>query len=272
MKADTHEDAQRHAELALLLSDRDRDVIRAIGKHRVMTTHHLHALFFANVDTTRTRRRLKVLYDSGLLQRFRPSLRKGTAPWHWVLSPEGERLLDDMTGARRPYGAMTPAIRLAHSQRLGHFLGISETYVAFATAGRALPGEGLRGWRNEAECAEKWDRRIFPDAWLLWAQDGTDLGAFIEYDNGTEVLYSVAKKLRRYSDIAAVYGETCFVLFIVPAPGREEALAQTLDLHMKERVQALLTTTGLLAHPGPAAAIWRTAQDHYRMPLSAAET
>ncbi len=60
------------------LTDRDRDLVRLIGRHRVLTTDQVAALTFGSVITAR--HRLAVLVRLGVLRRFRPLREVGSAP------------------------------------------------------------------------------------------------------------------------------------------------------------------------------------------------
>jgi hypothetical protein len=52
------------------LTGRDRELVRLVAVHRVLTTGQLAALGFGNITTAR--HRLAVLVRIGLLRRFRP--------------------------------------------------------------------------------------------------------------------------------------------------------------------------------------------------------
>lgn len=58
------------------LTDRDRELIRLVGRHRVLTTDQLAALAFGSITTAR--HRLAVLVRLGLLRRFRPRREPGS--------------------------------------------------------------------------------------------------------------------------------------------------------------------------------------------------
>src|SRR5207249_4661488 len=63
------------------LTERDRDLVRMVGEHRVMTTGQLAALRFDNIITAR--HRLSLLVKLGVLRRFRPRREVGSAPRCW---------------------------------------------------------------------------------------------------------------------------------------------------------------------------------------------
>ncbi|GAB3455341.1 hypothetical protein GCM10027570_35930 [Streptomonospora sediminis] len=256
----------RLAELARLLTDRDRAIVADVGDHRVMTTHQLARLHFTGPATSRARRRLAALHRYGLLDRFRPILPRGTAPWHWVLAAAGEHLYADIHDLDQPARRPGSRIRLANSARLRHMLGVADCYVAFRTAAD-LPGAELARWRTEDDCARRWGRRIRPDAYLRWHQHGRALEAFLEYDNATEHHQQVIRKLRGYTDHARAHQRIAHILFVVLTPARMTNLAEVLAPHVNEHVRTHLTTAGLLHAEGPAAPIWRPAHQHARHAL-----
>ncbi|WP_017623415.1 replication-relaxation family protein [Nocardiopsis chromatogenes] len=268
MPRKTQPDEHRQAELARALTDRDRAVIASLGDHRVMTTRHLHALHFHNVTPQRSWDRLLALHRWGVLDRFRPYLRWGAVPFRWVLAADGEHVYARIRGLDEPAQRPGSRIALAHSAKLGHILGLSETYAAFATAARTTPGAHLEVWRTEAECARLWGRHIRPDAYLRWIEGDTAVEAFLEYDNGTEGHHQVARKLRGYADHAAAYQRTNHVLFVVPTHTREERLSETLAARTGGGITVHLTTPDLIAAGGAASAIWRPAGDDYRTRLA----
>ena len=73
------------------LTDRDRDLVRLVATHRVLTTGQLAALGFGSIITAR--HRLSVLVRLGLRRRFRPHQPAGSAPWHYVPGPVGAAML-----------------------------------------------------------------------------------------------------------------------------------------------------------------------------------
>ncbi|GAA4895863.1 replication-relaxation family protein [Streptomonospora salina] len=264
----------RLAELARLLTDRDRAIVADVGDHRVMTTHHLARLHFTGPDTSRARRRLAALHRYGLLDRFRPILPppRGTAPWHWVLAAAGEHVYADIHELDQPARRPGSRIRLANSTHLHHTLGLADCYTAFRVAERRAPGAELARWRTEADCARRWGRHIRPDAYLRWHQHGRGLEAFLEYDNGTEHYPQVVRKLRGYTDHARAHRRTAHILFVAPTRTRTDRLADALAPHTSDRVVVHVTTADLLQREGPEAPIWRPAHEDAAEPLHAIAT
>src|SRR5690606_17433102 len=144
--------------------------------------------------------------------------------------------------------------------------GLAGCHVEFVQAAR-VSGARLLRWRTEADCARRWGAHIRPDAYLRWAETehAPVLEAFLEYDNGTEPHFRVARKLRGYADHAAVHAWIDRVQVVVPTAAGESGLARALASHAASAVPVHLTTAALLRAPGPAGAIWRHAHDTTRL-------
>lgn len=124
------------------LTDRDRELVRLVARHRVLTTDQLAALRFRNLTTAR--HRLSELVRLGLLRRFRPRRKAGSAPWHYVLGPVGAALLGQEDREEKKWLPQVRADRqlaLERSQWLGHMTGTSWFSVALARHARE-PGGG----------------------------------------------------------------------------------------------------------------------------------
>jgi hypothetical protein len=130
------------------LTSRDRQLVRAVGEHRVLTTGQLAALGFGSVITAR--HRLSVLVQIGVLRRFRPHRETGSAPWHYLLGLVGAALLGSEDGDdRRWLNAVRSDRQLAlgRSQRLAHLVGVNWFFAALAGCARtAGAGAELRLW------------------------------------------------------------------------------------------------------------------------------
>jgi hypothetical protein len=224
------------------LTDRDRDLVRLVARHRVLTTDQLAALRFSNLTTAR--HRLAVLVRLGLLRRFRPRRELGSAPWRYVLGPVGAALLGQEDRDERKWAPQVRADRqlaLERSQRLGHITGASWFFVALVRHAREHGGGELLKWDGEGEASDYLYARQRelgprPDGLGVWAQDGTDIAFLLEYDAGTEHLPQLTAKLTGYAENARVnLALTMPLLFCFPTPRREQtarkALAATAVSH-----------------------------------------
>jgi hypothetical protein len=66
------------ATIAAHVTERDRAICEALYEHRVLTATQLAQLHFASIE--RARKRLAVLHQLGVLERFRPLREQGSHP------------------------------------------------------------------------------------------------------------------------------------------------------------------------------------------------
>ncbi|WP_160050974.1 replication-relaxation family protein [Nocardiopsis sp. FR4] len=254
--------------LAPRITDRDRQILVGLWEHQVMTTHHLHRLYFPHAGPRRARSRLLTLHRYGVLNRFRRHAHDRNAPDHWILSPTGAALVALHQG-KEPDALNFRSDRtlaLAHSPRLDHILGLAQTRAAFAQSARQV-GARLRCWDGERECEIRWGRHIRPDAYLRWVQDQVVVDAFVEYDTGTESLSQLKRKMPGYANLARESKLPSIVLVLVHSDQREDNAARKLAAHCTGTVGVYLTTHHRLAHQGAAEPIWRLAHTPNRVCL-----
>src|SRR5216683_1324406 len=103
------------AALASRLTARDQQVALACYEHRVLTTEQLRRLYFS--APRRARRRLTLLYQLRVLDRFRPTLQpgQGSAQHHWILDEAGAHVVAAHLGVERK------ELRWRHQRDLGMF-------------------------------------------------------------------------------------------------------------------------------------------------------
>ncbi|WP_160051524.1 replication-relaxation family protein [Nocardiopsis sp. FR26] len=234
---------------------RDLQVVGGVHDHKVMTTEHLHRLYFPGVGERSVRHRLLRLHGYGLLDRFRPLSLRGSSPHHWVLGSAGARLLARERGAEAVSYRFERAAGVADSPRLGHMLGLVDCLVAFTVAARKEPGAELVQWLTEAGCTQRWGRYVRPDGYVRWEEQGTQAHVFVEYDTGSETLAMVRDKMTGYADLARATRFPSVVLFVVRSRVREANLAGVLAPRSGSRAGAYLATYADLSGPGPAAAV-----------------
>jgi hypothetical protein len=221
--------AERLAALAGRLTDRDRTLCRLLHQHRVLTTPQLTDLAFPSRNATE--HRLAVLHQLGVLDRFRPRHTPGSAPYHYVLGPLGAALLAaeaDQEPAQLGY-RRDRTLALAHSQRLGHLLGINSFFSALARTARQDPAAALEVWWSEQRCAAQWGRLVHPDGYGRWREQQTRVDFFLEYDRGSEPAGRLAAKLPGYLQLAQASQLATPLLWWLPTPAREAAARQALS-------------------------------------------
>lgn len=117
------------------ITARDQDILRAVGRYRVLQSTHLDELL-AGASAQRLRRRLNLLYHAGYLGRPRSQIasmidRQGSKSIAYTLTPRGALLLASLDGVTyRPKAGDTKLLQLEHA------LEITDILVALAVACR----------------------------------------------------------------------------------------------------------------------------------------
>jgi len=217
--------------LARHLTDRDRNLVRLVARHRVLTTPQLARLFFDSHK--RASARLNELLALRVVERFRPHRDAwGAHPWHWVLGPLGAGLLaaerdDDPDKASRRWRGER-VLAYATGQRLAHLVGTNEVFVSLAEHDRRTDGARMVEWLTEVEGAQ-WSRGIVrPDGLGVWEEGGQSVEFFLEYDRGTETLGRLVRKLRDYEKFESERGASSWVLFMFESERREQGARDAL--------------------------------------------
>jgi hypothetical protein len=238
-----------------------------LDSHRVLTTAHLAALLFTSSD--RACRRATLLYQRGVLDRFRRWVPSGSAPWHWMLGPIGAAVLAAVndTDAPRPAELRSRCDRLAASPHLSHLVGVNGFFAELTAYARAHESAELVTWLSErqatAECADV----VRPDGGGVWTQNGRTVAFWLEYDNGTEDLSRVAAKLSGgYEHLNGTrVGHP--VLFWFPSAVREANFARLVGRELLARLNIATTNAKQASSDGPAGTVWAVANSPIRVRL-----
>jgi protein involved in plasmid replication-relaxation len=215
--------AVRLATLAGRVTDRDRALCRLLHEHRVLTSGQLTDLAFPSRNAAE--HRLAVLHQLGVVDRFRPRHSPGSAPYHYVLGPLGAALLAaeaDQDPAELGY-RRDRALALAHSQRLGHLLGVNSFFSALARAARGHPDAALEVWWSEQRCAAQWGRLVRSDGYGRWRVHGTGIR--------TPLLLWLPSQAREATARQALAGSSLPVATATPHPDHTPAGPLWLPLH-----------------------------------------
>jgi hypothetical protein len=234
--------SQRHLALvAERLSARDREVMAAVARFRVMSGGQLGRLFWPE-GTPQTRSRLarhglSRLVDLGVLaplERRVGGVRSGSAGRVFALGLAGQRIYRPETDRRRTRRPHTPGERY-----LAHTLAVGELYVQLIEAQRWGSLE-LATFDAEPDC---W--RTYPGAWgtrLTLKPDAfVKVGAgdyayhwLIEIDLASESLTTIERKTGRHLDYhrsgsaLRSTGVAPRVAWIVPGETRAQAIESVL--------------------------------------------
>jgi hypothetical protein len=229
------------------ITPRDRWIIRMLHEHTVLLTTHLARLGF---DTLRAAQlRLRTLHALGVVERWQPFQRYGSAPMHHVLGPLGARILAAEEGVDLAALGYRRDRALGHAHRLTltHDLGAASLLTDLATDPDLVMGR----WWSARRCTRYFGHHTRPDAYATLTQAGIrdtaprhpahrsappgpqpptsatpgwswgGWGFFLEYDTGTTALRVLAAKLDGYHRLAVATTLPTPVLFWITRPGRE---------------------------------------------------
>lgn len=183
------------------VSDRDRQVLRAVLALRLVTGGQLMRLVFGSPTATSqnariARRCLQRLTEAGLLWRLHRrvgGIRAGSSSYVYAVSPAGARALGESIGRGRQ---REPSLTF-----LNHTLAVSEVYVRLYEALYQHKFDELhaetepRCWRNLEDGSSAVLR---PDLLVTASTPTEDVWAFVEVDLGTEHVAAVQRKVALY--------------------------------------------------------------------------
>lgn len=211
------------------LTPRDAELLAYLDEHRVLTALQAARLLFGSYS--RARSRLAVLYERGVLARFRRDIWPGTEPWRYTLGVAGAVVRAAATEAERlPRAAdvTEKVLRLAHSSHTDHLVGVNDFFATLAGYARTHDNCQLARWEPEAVVADACGGIVRPDAYGEWIQDGSKVGFFYEHDTGSEPLKVLVGKIAKYRELSYLDIRRP-VFFRLPNAAREGHLHQALQ-------------------------------------------
>jgi hypothetical protein len=236
------------------LTSRDRRLLDLLAAHQCLTTEQITALAFTT--DRKARRRLLVLYQRDVLDRFRFPTGPGSLSWRWTLGPVGAAVVAGSADqpTPRPGAVRAATARLAASPRLHHLLEVNQFFCALAAYARHHPETMLLRWWSERQATHATGGIVHPDGAGRWAQAGHRVPFWLELDRGTEQLSRLAAKLIGYQRLAGT--ELAWpVLFWLPTRTREANLHKLLGAEYAGMVVA--TATGGTGDAHPLGPVWR---------------
>jgi hypothetical protein len=274
--------ADRVFELASHLTERDREIVRCLYDHQLLTTDQLELLFFSS--KRRAQDRLLFLCRHRLVDRFYPPspFGSGKPQAHWLLDEAGAILVAAMLGVeRKQLGWQRRADWSSHTQ-LRHRLELNRFVTDLIAATLPDLDKGVRDWCSSRDAAELLDTdRLRPDAGFVLDTRAGAIECCLEWDRGTETQARLETKLHGYWNaehhLRLVEPEPRNILFVVPGGGRIETLRRAhahQQAEQHERVRRdrwhtpfqpswpmLAATASELRRQGPLAAVWYSITD-----------
>ena len=178
-------------DVASSLTDRDRQILRLLRWHRVLTTSQIHVMFFRDLNTAQ--HRMTRLHELRLVERFRPQRCGRDGEYHYVLDVLGAYVVAVMANRdpdREPKmrWRTDQALSIATSQRLAHTVGANDLFVRLVAAARHRPDAELSTWWGERYCKAHLGEVVRPDGVGVWREGDATVIFCLEYDRGTEPL------------------------------------------------------------------------------------
>lgn len=201
--------------IPLVLTTRDRKILRAIGRNGYLTTELIELAYFPTVRadgraTTAVYDRLRQLWLWGYVERVELPVARvigGRRPFLYTLGPNGVRLVD---AQKRETDAAARRRRLDRLSELfvGHNLTVAAVWANLVALTRSDPIT-LRRWEPEAEIRVRRARVKDPETnrWLpflpdgffqLDYRDGRIQCGVVEVDLGTHGLPAIRRKFRAF--------------------------------------------------------------------------
>lgn len=260
----------------LNVTDRDRELFRALEEYRVLTTDQLCHLFFPSLH--RTRKRLVQIWRHGLLSRgARPTrLGEGSSQYLYALSPAGRRMVSDHS---HQHGVSRRSLHAfcRHSEQINDFR-ICLTLAARRSCGLTISswtqGRALKMNTATLYPAAIKSMTIIPDAMFTILCGGRSYSYILEIDRGTTDLGRIAIKCAAYHWLwqrkipHRKFGIRSFrVLFVTTTRKRCDHVMQklaTLQRHSTCPDLITLTDASLVSLEQPErlfAADWRTVSE-----------
>ncbi len=188
------------------LTERDKEIIRAVHDYRVLTQTQIQQLFFGSKSTAQYR--LMHLFQHGFLgRRFLP-VQSGRSPTLYVLDRKGMEVLRSEDGCDDERWRFWDD-RSGH-EFLAHSLAINDFRVGVTLACQNL-GYALLTWRGEMEMKADYDRvelrtpkgqrqrvSVIPDSYFVINTPRGKAHFFLELDRGTMTTGRFQTKVAAY--------------------------------------------------------------------------
>lgn len=238
----------------MVLTERDRGILRTVAEYGALSTDHLRAICFPSAS--RARKRLRRLWQHKLLNRHVRPVRMGdgSAALLYTLGRSGRGHL----GGYVLGGAQPSAERRVSLSE--HALSITDFRVALALALRRRDGLRLTAWRHGSAfrfqpSVQVGERNtivpIVPDAYFTLTADGRDFNYCLEIDRGTTDLGRIRTKFLAYLNLwqsraaSTKLGILSFrILYVTTTEKRLAHMVEVLrSLHAPQRRLDLINVT-----------------------------
>jgi len=180
-------------------TERDLEILEAVGKLRFTTTSQLARLYFHS--RSGANKRLRKLLDAGLVKVWVRQLAEENV---YSLTRDGLKTLD----------ASGISVPRELDGNLEHLLMLNEVRIRFAL-GLERIGSGLAWWRSEWDLRAHGKERIIPDALFGVSWEETEQIFALEVENQTSYPQGILRKLLGYRATPELYGTKRYRILIV---------------------------------------------------------
>ena len=200
---------ERRKQSRLVLTDRDREIVRTVYRFRFLTSSQLVEMFFPS--KSKADRRLRELFDHGYLDRIDRPTTGGKAELIYALWKEGAKLLCAEQGIAKGDLNWKPSRNNIRPERQQHELDIVSFHLAMDRSVRETPGVSWMFWKDRQEIVSQksWELsnvgsskggklKLIPDAFFGLQTPKGKTVFFLEVDRGTEAPRVFREKLLAY--------------------------------------------------------------------------
>lgn|GEM_PF-3222278 len=239
MKAKRAMPNKRREPARFVLMPRDKEIIRAVFRHRFLTRDQLQRVIGWDC-LPKVNSRLRKLYDSGYLNRRFLPVQYGSPPAIYTLGPAGiAEIKQTQDQTIKHIRRNSRQDRRMSDRLLHHTLATSEFVTVMIDAARRTKSVKWFPWLSDRSVLlsmQSFFQRIKPDGLLSYEFDGRRFNFFVEVDTGSESHRRILKKLEEYHRLieSKVLGEkfpglTRFAVLIVTlTQNRAHSLSQSL--------------------------------------------
>ncbi|MEP0826928.1 MAG: replication-relaxation family protein [bacterium] len=185
------------------ITQRDREILRALSSYHLLFTAQIHRLLFSSVG--RARKRLNQLWQHGLVKRIYKPVRlgEGSAAFLYALTRKAALLTD----AEKAGNAKLKRATKISGQYGEHLLRINDFRICLTLACRKDPGSAVRIWKQSKDfnlrVPVRTDRGyetvvIIPDGFFQLKAGDRSYSFFLEIDRGTTDLTRIRAKISGY--------------------------------------------------------------------------
>ncbi|MGH2573266.1 MAG: replication-relaxation family protein [Actinomycetota bacterium] len=205
------------------LDERDVAILVALVEHKLLTTEHIHTLFFNSARRAQTK--VQELRELAFINTLNARAR-GRRPDRHHLTELGAQVATFHLGRARSE-LRVPTTEAEARVRLPHRLGVNDFFCRLVLVCDAS-GCGVQAWEDEHK-VRAGGREVQPDGFGRLLHPGGAVEFLLEYDRGTEHFWAVVRKLGNYLAVSSARPADSpeqfpNVLFVVPGRGREELL------------------------------------------------